>query len=43
MNDIQILIDELQKFRHERRWNQFNTSKDLALVKEIVLEKIRKK
>jgi NTP pyrophosphatase (non-canonical NTP hydrolase) len=32
MNDIQILIDELQKFRDERNWNQFHTSKDLALA-----------
>jgi NTP pyrophosphatase (non-canonical NTP hydrolase) len=32
MNDIQILITELQKFRDERNWDQFHTSKDLALA-----------
>jgi NTP pyrophosphatase (non-canonical NTP hydrolase) len=32
MNDIQILIAELQKFRDERNWDQFHTSKDLALA-----------
>jgi len=32
MNDIQILIDELVKFRDERNWNQFHNTKDLALA-----------
>jgi len=32
MNEIQILIIELQKFRDERNWKQFHTSKDLALA-----------
>jgi NTP pyrophosphatase (non-canonical NTP hydrolase) len=32
MNDIQILIDELVKFRDERNWEQFHNSKDLALA-----------
>ena len=32
MNDFQILIDELVKFRDERQWEQFHNSKDLALA-----------
>jgi NTP pyrophosphatase (non-canonical NTP hydrolase) len=32
MNDIQILIDELVKFRDERNWSQFHNTKDLALA-----------
>lgn len=32
MNEIQLLIDELVKFRDARNWNQFHTSKDLALA-----------
>jgi Predicted pyrophosphatase len=32
MNDIQILIDELVKFRDARNWNQFHNTKDLALA-----------
>lgn len=32
MNDIQILIDELVKFRDARNWDQFHNSKDLALA-----------
>ena len=32
MNDFQVLIDELVKFRDERHWEQFHNSKDLALV-----------
>jgi NTP pyrophosphatase (non-canonical NTP hydrolase) len=32
MNDIQILIDELVKFRDARHWEQFHNSKDLALA-----------
>jgi NTP pyrophosphatase (non-canonical NTP hydrolase) len=32
MNDIQILITELQKFRDERNWSQFHNTKDLALA-----------
>ena len=32
MNDIQILIDELVKFRDARHWDQFHNSKDLALA-----------
>lgn len=32
MNDIQILIDELVKFRDARSWDQFHNSKDLALA-----------
>ena len=30
MNDIEILIDELAKFRDERNWSQFHNTKDLA-------------
>ncbi len=32
MNDIQILINELVKFRNERNWSQFHNTKDLALA-----------
>jgi NTP pyrophosphatase (non-canonical NTP hydrolase) len=32
MNDIQILTDELVKFRDERNWLQFHNTKDLALA-----------
>jgi NTP pyrophosphatase (non-canonical NTP hydrolase) len=32
MNDFQILIDELTKFRDERNWSQFHNTKDLALA-----------
>lgn len=32
MNDIQILINELEKFRDERNWSQFHNTKDLALA-----------
>lgn len=32
MNDIQILINELVKFRDDRNWSQFHKTKDLALA-----------
>jgi NTP pyrophosphatase (non-canonical NTP hydrolase) len=32
MNDIQILTDELVKFRDERNWSQFHNTRDLALA-----------
>jgi NTP pyrophosphatase (non-canonical NTP hydrolase) len=32
MNDIQVLIDELVKFRDDRNWSQFHNTKDLALA-----------
>ena len=32
MNNIQILINELVKFRDERNWSQFHNTKDLALA-----------
>ncbi len=32
MNDIQLLISELVKFRNARQWEQFHNSKDLALA-----------
>ena len=35
MNDFQILIDELIKFRDARNWNQFHNTKDLALALSI--------
>ena len=35
MNDIQILIDELLKFRDARNWSQFHNTKDLALALSI--------
>ena len=35
MNDIQMLIEELIKFRDARNWNQFHNTKDLALALSI--------
>jgi len=32
MSDIQILIDELVKFRDARQWEQFHNTKDLAMA-----------
>jgi NTP pyrophosphatase (non-canonical NTP hydrolase) len=32
MNDFQLLIDELVKFRDARHWEQFHNSKDLAVA-----------
>jgi NTP pyrophosphatase (non-canonical NTP hydrolase) len=32
MNDIQIIIDELVRFREARQWKQFHNSKDLAIA-----------
>ena len=32
MNDTQLLIDELIKFRDARSWEQFHNTKDLALA-----------
>ena len=32
MNDIQIVTQELIKFRNERDWEQFHNPKDLALA-----------
>ena len=32
MNEIQLLIDELVKFRDARHWDQFHNTKDLALA-----------
>lgn len=32
MSDIQLLINELVKFRDARRWEQFHNTKDLALA-----------
>lgn len=32
MSDIQILIDELVKFRDDREWAQFHDSKNLAIA-----------
>jgi NTP pyrophosphatase (non-canonical NTP hydrolase) len=32
MSDFDFLISELEKFRDARDWNQFHTSKDLALA-----------
>jgi NTP pyrophosphatase (non-canonical NTP hydrolase) len=32
MNDIQLQIDELVKFRDARSWKQFHNTKDLALA-----------
>jgi len=32
MSDIQILINELEKFRDARHWDQFHNTKDLALA-----------
>jgi NTP pyrophosphatase (non-canonical NTP hydrolase) len=35
MNDFQVLIDELVKFRDDRNWSQFHNTKDLALAVSI--------
>ena len=35
MNDFQLLIDELVKFRDARLWKQFHNTKDLALALSI--------
>lgn len=35
MNEFQLLIDELVKFRDEREWGQFHNTKDLALALSI--------
>ena len=35
MNEIQIIIDELVKFRDERNWSQFHNTRDLALAMSI--------
>ena len=35
MNDFQLLIDELVKFRDARQWEQFHNTKDLALALSI--------
>jgi NTP pyrophosphatase (non-canonical NTP hydrolase) len=32
MSDIQLLINELIKFRDDRNWEQFHNSRDLALA-----------
>ncbi|MBS9525974.1 nucleotide pyrophosphohydrolase [Litoribacter alkaliphilus] len=32
MNNIDLIIDKLLKFRDERDWKQFHNSKDLALA-----------
>jgi NTP pyrophosphatase (non-canonical NTP hydrolase) len=32
MNDFNLLINELKKFRDARHWEQFHNSKDLALA-----------
>ena len=32
MDDNEIIIEELVKFRDEREWEQFHNSKDLALA-----------
>jgi NTP pyrophosphatase (non-canonical NTP hydrolase) len=32
MNDFQMLINELTKFRDDRNWSQFHNTKDLALA-----------
>ncbi len=32
MSDINLLIQELVKFRDERDWSQFHNSKDLAIA-----------
>jgi len=36
MTDLNILVDELKKFRDERDWKQFHNHKDMAL--SMVLE-----
>jgi len=35
MSDFNLLIDELHRFRDERDWRQFHTTKDLALALSI--------
>lgn len=35
MNDFQLLIDELVKFRDARQWEQFHNTRDLALALSI--------
>jgi NTP pyrophosphatase (non-canonical NTP hydrolase) len=35
MNEFQLLIDELVKFRDEREWGQFHNTKDLAIALSI--------
>lgn len=35
MSDLELLMDELVKFRDERNWEQFHNSKDLALALSI--------
>ncbi len=32
MTDIEIIVNELNKFRNERDWEQFHNPKDLALA-----------
>ena len=32
MDDVDIMMVELKKFRDERDWNQFHNAKDLALA-----------
>jgi len=32
MTDIQLLINELEKFRDDRHWDQFHNTKDLSLA-----------
>ena len=34
MNDIQLLTDELIKFRDARHWDQFHNTKDATLRKD---------
>lgn len=36
MNDIEVLIEEIEKFRADRDWQQFHNLKDMAL--SLVLE-----
>ena len=36
MNEIQVLTDQILKFREDRDWKQFHNSKDLAI--SLVLE-----
>lgn len=35
MNEFQVLIDELVKFRDARHWEQFHNTRDLALALSI--------
>jgi hypothetical protein len=39
MNDIQILTDELVKFRDVRHWEEFHNTKDFALSNSIEAHK----